>query len=116
MTSTNLHQRPANLKDTFINCTGRFIVLEDEEGVVAWGGVAFAGGSYEAVMTVEREGYGPSIARAAKSFQSIFNSYSYVIAREGNKLTAPRFLTWLGFVPIDKIENRVFYKWLKKEV
>jgi hypothetical protein len=115
MTSTNLRIRPATLEDSFIAKTGRFVIVEDDDGVIAFGGVIYESGSVEAVMEVWRDGFGPSVARASKSFQGIFAMHNRVIARQGNNLTAPRYLKWLGFVPIGKIDNKVFWEWRKRE-
>lgn len=92
--------------------SGRFIVIEDDQGVAAWGGVVYGGQWPEAVMESVRDVPRATLAKAARSFTSIFAQHEYVIARQGEQASAARFLEWLGFRPKGELDGKVLHKWI----
>ena len=107
--------RPAKPEDDLgEHLDGRYIVIEDDEGIAAWGGVE-NNFMPVAVMKLKRSVNPSTLARAARSFRSIFDQYDAVIAHRGPQKSADRFLTWMGFELLGEEDGVAIYQWKKTD-
>lgn len=89
--------------------------MEDEHGLVAWGGVQMTAPRLAVMWSADRAGdYPVGLGRIGLHIRKLIERMDadvYAI-QDADKPTAPKFLAWLGFEPCGQInDGRVLHKW-----
>tara|TARA_Y100001947_G_scaffold158820_1_gene173275 strand:- start:2873 stop:3223 length:351 start_codon:yes stop_codon:yes gene_type:complete len=109
--------RPARNSDAALGIvqSGQYWVMEDEQGVVAWGGVQLGIPPLAVMWTADRAtDYPVGLGRICRKVRGVIKALGRDVYawQDEAKPTAAKFLKWMGFAPIETTQDgRILHIW-----